>query len=76
MDTFIQMINEHKLSQKEFMYLVKSKRNNSDAYNMKVVGYNYIEKHKLNNYYTLSTNGLTRYENHISIEFVSLSNWL
>lgn len=70
------MINEHKLGQKEFMYLVKSKRNTSDAYNMKVVGYIYIEKHKLNNYYTLSKNGLTRYENHISIEFVGLSNWL
>lgn len=39
------------------MYLVKSKKNNNDAYNMRVVDYSYIERHKLNNYYTLSTNG-------------------
>lgn len=75
-DTFIQMVREHKLSQMEFMYLVKNKNNSNDAYNMRVVSYHYIQKHKIHNYYTLSVKGLTRYENHISIEFVRLGDWL
>ncbi|CAD8108771.1 unnamed protein product [Paramecium sonneborni] len=75
-DAFIQMIKEHKLSQQEFMYLIKRKKHSNDAYNMRIVNYPYIQKHQLNNFYTLSAKGLTRYENNITIEFVSLNTWL
>ncbi|CAK95203.1 unnamed protein product (macronuclear) [Paramecium tetraurelia] len=73
-DAFIQMIKEHKLSQQEFMYLIKRKKHSNDAYNMRIVNYPYIQKHQLNNFYTLSAKGLTRYENNITIEFVSLKH--
>ena len=41
-DTFIQMIREHKLSPMEFIYLIKSKVRTNDAYNMRVVSYTHI----------------------------------
>ena len=36
------MIRDHKLSPMEFIYLVKSKLNTNDAYNMRVVSYHTI----------------------------------
>ncbi|CAD8087979.1 unnamed protein product [Paramecium primaurelia] len=53
-DAFISMIKEHKLSQQEFMYLIKSKKHSNDAYNMRIVNYPYIQKHYFNNFYTFS----------------------
>ncbi len=75
-DTFIQMIRDHKLSAMEFIYLIKSKQNTNDAYNMRVVEYHLIQETKIINYYTLSAKGLTRYENKVPIEFVHLTDWL
>lgn len=70
------MIREHKLSAMEFIYLIKSKMNSNDAYNMRVVEYHLIQNKEITNYYTLSAKGLTRYENNIPIEFVHLGDWL
>ena len=69
-DTFIQMVREHKLSPMEFIYLMKKKPNSNDAYNMKVVSYNYLNENNVTNYYTLSSKGVTRYENSSPIEFL------
>ena len=70
------MVREHKLSPMEFIYLVKKKVNSNDAYNMKVVSYHDLTKNKIKNYYTLSSKGVTRYENDTPIEFVHLGDWL
>jgi dynein heavy chain len=43
-DTFIQMIREHKLSPMEFIYLIKPKMSSNDAYNMRVVEYHLISE--------------------------------
>ena len=70
------MIREHKLSPMEFIYLVKNKMNSNDAYNMKVISYNFIQENALLNYYTLSAKGLTKYESNVPVEFVHLGDWL
>ena len=46
----------------EFIYLMKKKPNSNDAYNMKVVYYNYLSENNVTNYYTLSSKDVTRYE--------------
>ncbi len=66
------MVREHKLSPMEFIYLIKKKPNSNDAYNMRVVSYHYLDENKISNYYTLSSKGVTRYENSMPIEFVHL----
>ena len=43
---------------------------------MKVVTYNFIQEKKLVNYYTLSSKGLTKYENNVPFEFSRLSDWM
>ncbi len=75
-DTFIQMVREHKLSPMEFIYLIKKKQNSNDAYNMRVVSYHYLQENKIKYYYTLSSKGVTRYDNNVPIEFVHLGDWL
>lgn len=75
-DTFIQMVREHKLSPMEFIYLKKRTPNSNDAYNMCVVSYQDLIDENLVNYYTLSSKGVTRYENKMPIEFVHLGDWL
>jgi len=70
------MVREHKLSPMEFIYLIKKQKNSNDAYNMKVVSYQFLQENQCKNYYTLSSKGVTRYENNMPIEFVHLGDWL
>lgn len=75
-DTFISMVREHRLAPMEFIYLIKEKPNSNDAYNMKVYRYDKLAENKIVDYYTLSSKGVTRYENNVPIEFVPLGDWL
>lgn len=75
-DTFIQMVRDHKISPMEFIYLIKKKPSSNDAYNMQVVSYAYLKSNNIENYYTLSSKGVTRYEKETPIEFLSLGEWL
>lgn len=70
------MVREHRLSPMEFIYLIKEKPNSNDAYNMKVYRYDKLAENKIVDYYTLSSKGVTRYENNVPIEFVPLGDWL
>jgi dynein heavy chain len=43
---------------------------------MKVISYNKLKTKQINNYYTLSSKGVTRYEDNVPVEFVHLGDWL
>lgn len=70
------MLREHKLKAEEFIYLIKKEGHNHDAYNLKVVKYSFLTENKIDKYYTLSSKGVTRFENSMPVEFVHLGNWL
>ena len=42
---------------------------------MEIVTYQTVQKRKLQDYFTLSGHGITRYEDSRPIEFLSLSEW-
>ncbi|KAL4470156.1 hypothetical protein ABPG72_009081 [Tetrahymena utriculariae] len=75
-DSFIQAVRESKVPLSQFIYLVKIQQNSNDAYNMKVVKYHELKKNNINDYYTLSSQGVTRFENNKPSDFVHLSDWL
>lgn len=70
------MVRDHKISPMEFIYLVKKNPQSNDAYNMQVVSYLHLQKNNMENYYTLSSKGVTRYEKSTPIEFLTLGEWL
>jgi len=69
-DSFIYLIKEKQINPSEFIYLVKRE---DDHYNLKLVDFVQI---KDSVYYTLSSNGVTRYEKGLPVEFITLKDWL
>lgn len=69
-DSFIYLIKEKQINPSEFIYLVKRE---DDHYNLKLADFVNI-KEKV--YYTLSSNGVTRYEKGLPVEFITLKDWL
>ncbi|RZK66773.1 MAG: hypothetical protein EOO95_04840, partial [Pedobacter sp.] len=69
-DSFIYLIKEKQINPSEFIYLVKRE---DDHYNLKLVDFVAIKESV---YYTLSSNGVTRYEKGLPVEFITLKDWL
>ena len=69
-DSFIYLIKEKQINPAEFIYLVKRE---DDHYNLKLADFVNIKE---NIYYTLSSNGVTRYEKGLPVEFIVLKDWL
>ena len=70
-DSFIFLIKEGKISQSEFIYLVKGSL--GDPYNLKVVEFSDIKDKR---YYTLSAKGICRFENNEPQDYTTLKEWL
>ena len=69
-DSFIYLIKEKQINPAEFIYLVKR---DDDHYNLKLADFVNIKDHV---HYTLSSNGVTRYEKGLPVEFIVLKDWL
>lgn len=51
------------------------KEESNDYYNMDIVTYQTVMRRKLQEYYTLSGHGVTKYEDARPVEFINLSEW-
>jgi len=69
-DSFIYLIKEKQINPSEFIYLTKRE---DDHYNLRLADFVTIKE---NVYYTLSSNGVTRYEKGLPVEFITLKDWL
>lgn len=52
------------------------KQESNDYYNVKLISYYSISNAGIKNYFTLSARGVTKYENSIPVEFMSLEEWI
>lgn len=70
MATFFKMVRQKKLTADEFIYMIKKSPN--DHYNMEVVPYSEIIKNKIEDYYTFSSKGVSKFVCSKPVEFISV----
>ena len=70
-DSFIYLMKEGRINPAEFIYLVKG--SSGDLYNLNIVEFSEITDKQ---YFTLSEKGVSKFENNMPVEFVSLKDWL
>ena len=68
--TFFKMVRQKKLTADEFIYMVRKHPN--DHYNMEVVPYSEIVKNKIEDYYTFSCKGVSKFVSSKPVEFISV----
>lgn len=68
------MLRNKEVHPNEFIYMIKNR--NSESYDLKVVSFFMINKLKCQQYYTLSSKGVTFYEKGLPKEFIFLGDWL
>ena len=73
-EEFIEMIKNHEIQRSEFVYLLRNRQ--GDSYDLKVVSYTTITRLRAQQYFTLSSKGLTCFEKGLPKEFIFLGDWL
>ena len=71
--TFFKMVRQKKLTADEFIYMIK--KNQNDHYNMEVVPYSEIINKKIQDYYTFSCKGVSKFVNSKPTEFIPVEEW-
>ena len=67
------MVRQKKLTADEFIYMVR--RSQNDHYNMEVVPYASIMGGKVNDYYTFSCKGVSKFVSSKPTEFIPVEEW-
>lgn len=73
--TFFKMVRQKKLTADEFIYMIKKAETPNDHYNMDVVPYSEIINKKIEDYYTFSCKGVSKFVNSKPIEFITVEEW-
>lgn len=71
--TFFKMVRQKKLTADEFIYMIRKHPN--DHYNMEVVPYSDIIKDKVEDYYTFSCKGVSKFISSKPVEFITVEEW-
>lgn len=71
--TFFNMVRQKKLTADEFIYMIR--KNQNDHYNMEVVPYSEIIGKKIQDYYTFSCKGVSKFVSSKPTEFIPVEEW-
>ena len=74
-DDFIDLVRQRKIHNDKFIYLVKDSQT-MDNYNLKIISYPQIAEQKMKEYYTLSSRGISLFEEEKLKEFTYLGDWI